>query len=353
LGWGDFSIPWKVTSNSLVSDGNIPSMHGGGENGMRVRHKEFLGPIYSQTSFTNKVFYVNPGLQETFPWLAGVAANFQQYKIHGLVMVYKPALPDGIVSFSSLGNVVIISEENVNAPAYTSQIQMEQTQFCASAKPTEPIVAPVECKSSLIDINVKQIRSGSVPTGGTQQMYDFCQLQVATTGQTTANVLMGNLYLSYDISLLNPAYGGILSIDSASYLLTGCASATPLGIGQVKGFDSIGLTFNGATGTVVTFPIGSVGTYLAILRATCASGAITLPTQTCVNITEQKVFDNHGSAYPYAPALTGETSTKICDGHLFSITDPSVVATITFSGATFPTVTYADYFVTAVNPNVA
>ena len=62
LGSGDY----RVSSNSAVI----------------VRHKEFVTEVRGYNTFTVRGSYdINPGRAETFPWLAGVASRFQEYKI--------------------------------------------------------------------------------------------------------------------------------------------------------------------------------------------------------------------------------------------------------------------------------
>ena len=81
LGSGDYKVASNsVVSQSLKGNASIPSMHAEGQS-VIVRHKEFVTEVRGYNTFTVRGSYdINPGRAETFPWLAGVAARFQEYK---------------------------------------------------------------------------------------------------------------------------------------------------------------------------------------------------------------------------------------------------------------------------------
>jgi len=225
LGWGDYSVPWKGKMNSLVSAGNVPEVHGVSESGVRLCHKEFIGQLYSSTAFTNHEFVINPGIDDTFPWLSSIAANFQEYRLDGMVISFKSELTNAVATFSSLGSVIIATDLNPAAPAAASQVAMEQMQFVASAKPNESIVAPIECAPQFGGHDVRFIRTGSVPASASICDYDHGKLQVATVGQPSDGVALGRLYVSYDITLLNPKLTNVAYQNTAIYGLTAPAAA--------------------------------------------------------------------------------------------------------------------------------
>lgn len=326
LGWGDYSVPWSVVGNSLLTKGQVPSVNNVGSTAMRINHVEFLGPIYSTTAFTDRVYPLNLGMPQTCPWSSNVAANFQQWELVGAVVVFKPSLPDGLASFSSLGNVVIAIQMNPSADAFTNQIEMEQTQFVASIKPTLPLVAPVECDPSQGGKGVLLVRTGDVPTGSVVQSYDHGKIEIATVGQASDGVMLGNVYLSIDALLYNPIFGHDRLVNGAHYTFNSASSAAPFGTTTTKVFDTVGLTFSS---TVMTIPVGTSGNLHYDLDWVSSSTALTTPTITLANAT---LLTNQWS--PNA----GETATRCHVGHTIHITNPAVVATLTLSAATFGTI---------------
>lgn len=69
---------------------------------------------YTTSSFTcnNKPLVINPGCSRSFPWLAKLAANFQEYEFIQLVYEYKPTISDGNTNIS--GTVVMFTQYNPN-----------------------------------------------------------------------------------------------------------------------------------------------------------------------------------------------------------------------------------------------
>jgi hypothetical protein len=77
-GFGDY----KIRGQTLGSAG--PPRFNGGRNPI-ISHREFLGDVLSSTTFSSTTYTLNPGLQQTFPWLNAIATNFEQYKFRGCV----------------------------------------------------------------------------------------------------------------------------------------------------------------------------------------------------------------------------------------------------------------------------
>lgn len=49
-------------------------------------------------TFNYSTWQLNPGQKSLFPWLAGIASNFESYKFHGLVFEYKSMSADALNS---------------------------------------------------------------------------------------------------------------------------------------------------------------------------------------------------------------------------------------------------------------
>jgi hypothetical protein len=67
-----------------------------------IRHREYLGEISGSISYdVKRSFEINPGNPDTFPWLSGVAARFQEYRIRGLVFHYIPSSGNAVSGTSA------------------------------------------------------------------------------------------------------------------------------------------------------------------------------------------------------------------------------------------------------------
>jgi len=335
MGWGDYGIPWEVKNNTLVTTSGVPSMHDTGDSGFAIQHKEFLGPLYSTTTFTSNTYSVNPGLWATFPWLSQIAANFQQYKLTGAVVVFEPVLPDGMASFASLGTVMIAAQMNPAASNFSSEIQMMQTKFVTAGKPTQTLYAPIECSPvSGSGSNNLLVRTNAVPSNQVVNNYDYCKITIATNGQPSAGVMLGKLWLTTEVILFNPCSGEGLGVWGANYsVITGADSTHPLGTSPVKNCDDFGLTFTSST---VTFPVGIIGKLRLSLQYVMSSSALTMPAVTFTNATSVT------STYGPAP---GETATRGVITNTFNITDSNVACVITFGNPTIGTLSSARLYI--------
>lgn len=266
----------------MVYKGNVPSMHQTGEGGMRIYHKECIGVITSTTGFDVQTYQINPGLNGTFPWLSGIARNYQQYDINGLAFVYKPTCSDAIsaATVSSMGSVSMSSDQNVIAQLPTSTIQMLQAQFSVSGKPSAELVMPVEQNKKYGGRMTTHllVRTGDVPAGGNRQFYDDCVMFVATDGNGVEGTQLGQLFVTYDISFYNPASLAPGSedrtcrwtvddtIDGKSNLF-GASEAN-----RVVEFDNIGVRYDGGDNGLY-FDIGNVGIYMVHYHVKTTLGA--------------------------------------------------------------------------------
>ena len=168
-GFGDY----VVNENSLM---RLPIMNPpevvNSSAGFIVRHREYITDVVAHAAFTNVSFALNPGMNQTFPWLAGVAASFESYEWRGLVLEYKTNYSDAISTTGSLGTVIMATSYNANDVAFTNKLEMENYEFANSNKPSLSVYHPVECERNQNVLNHLYVRTGAV---GTQdlRMYDL------------------------------------------------------------------------------------------------------------------------------------------------------------------------------------
>lgn len=202
VGMGDY----VVDQNSVLTSGaavtsvpNFPSMSNN-----RVRHKECLGVIRSagNTNFSIlRKLRFNPGDPNTFPWLNSFAGNFTSYKVHGAVLVFETNTSD-YAATPYLGTVCIGTRYDTREPDFVSMTEMQNCKFSVSAKPSQSILHPIECKDGFQPFDTWQVRRGN-ETDVTYG-YDKCTVFVAAEGLQGSSTVIGRLWVSYDIELLNP-----------------------------------------------------------------------------------------------------------------------------------------------------
>jgi len=152
LGQGDY----EVSSNSIVKSAKaapqIPLMHSSNQT-VVVRNREYLGQVISSTAFTVQGFFpINPGRDDTFPWLSQIARRFQEYTLKGMVFHYVPT-SGSISTTQALGSVMMqTTYRSTDAPP-TSKIEMLNEYWANEAVPMIPFV---------IQLNVIPVRIRSM-----------------------------------------------------------------------------------------------------------------------------------------------------------------------------------------------
>jgi len=254
-GYGDY----YVKSNTIASYGKaleasteVPSFSGDDRN-VRIRHRECIGTIASPATpalFTNKTYRVNPGNNLTFPWLAGIAANYQQYKFHGLVFFFKSETSEYSAT-TAMGKVILATNYNVLDPAYSSAIEMQNSQFAVADKPSRSIMHALECdpgQSAYKLYYTADANSGVTPTN------DFANFQIATDALVAASTAgLGTLWVTYDVELMKPIipFGALTNTASMGELWTAQNTAAfnrPITAG----------TFNAVVSQTTARPLGIV-----------------------------------------------------------------------------------------------
>lgn len=251
----------KPRTNSLLAaatkgqEGNeVPYMH---ETGQRVTvcHREYLGDIYSSTSSFSAIdFPLNPGMNETNPWLAPIANQYTSYEYGGLVAEFVSEGSE-YTNSAGLGYVAMAVQYDSVDPKFNNKRDMLNSQFANAAKPSKSFQAWVECKrESGQPLNQLYVRSGEVPVGADKRMYDLGRLTVAVGGNTVSDVIIGELWLTYDISFFLPVGTERMApnVMYAQIQGDGASDAVPLGATYIVNPDN---TMQLAiSGTEITFP---------------------------------------------------------------------------------------------------
>jgi hypothetical protein len=241
LGLGAYSVKSNTLYNSTIKSGEIPSMHNQGQS-VIVRHKEYIGDVISSGTagqFNSVSYSINPGLPGTFPWLSGIADQFQEYTFKGLLFEYKSASADAIASSTNtaLGTVIMTTRYNPVLPAPTGKIDALNEYFSSDAKPSEDFCHFIECDLRENPFNVLYTRSTSPPANANIQNYDLGELYVCTQGLQGTNNVCGEIWASYEVELRKPIITDDLVLSSgaqfSSYATAGISTTNYFGTSQV------------------------------------------------------------------------------------------------------------------------
>lgn len=257
FGSGKYTVVGPTPKYNVLQSSSIqtPKFTSNGPSNI-VCHREYIGDISGSSSFSNALYPINPGVVETFPWLASVAANYQEYRIHGMAFHFRADMTD----FTNSGNpgfVVMATNYNADLPAYSSKQQMENSEYAVSVKPTQDLVHFIECDPAQSPYSVHYVRSGVVPAGQDLRLYDHGTFQFATVGNGGLTTPLGELWVTYCVEFLKPVLP--LSLPS----------------GQVDHFQRTNTTGTAICGdTAVAAPINEIGCVLTSSTITWPMGAI-------------------------------------------------------------------------------
>jgi len=332
LGYGTYS----VKRNTLLTSTASPGMHSNNVS-VLIRHREYISDVITSATagnFSVNSFNLNPGLATTFPWLGPLAQNYQEYRIKGMVIEYKPKSGNAVGSNNTaLGTVIIATQYNPKAAAFTSKFAMDNEAFVTDCLPYECMYHPIECDPKQNPFNVQLVRGGALASTDDIKEYDWGIVSVATQGSQGTSVNFGELYIIYEIELLKPALLGSLGsyYPVAHYISTTYTNALPFKAATAK-LDTIGLT---VTGTVITLPANALpGSYLVNLIWYGSAVTNVNPALTPTNgLAAYQMYLNDTSTAPISTPSVSGTNIVMLNQTFQYIPLPNVVGTLTI-GAT-------------------
>jgi len=291
LGSGDYSVGSNtIVKKVMKGSDSVPMMHQEGQT-ILVRHKEYLGEVLGSIAFrVNQSFELNPGNSSTFPWLSGVASHFQEYKIRGLVFHYVPTSGSAVSSTNAaLGSVMLQTSYRSNDTPPSSKVEI-LNEYCSNESvPAEPFAHPVECDPRENPFNVQYVRTGAVPTGDSKLLYDLGVTHVAVSGQQANDVVLGDLWVTYEIELKKPVLESNVTSSTQSFsaeVVSASLTASSYFATPTSRSGQLECTIDGRT---ITFPKGTYGRYIICVRIastltgfTSFNGGAGVATQNCV-----------------------------------------------------------------------
>lgn len=213
MGQGDY----KVNYNSLLTNSGPPSFSTNGDD-VIIKHREFIADLTSSTGFVNSNYLINPGNASLFPWLSGLATNFEEYEFLGLIFEFKSTSGSAIASTNNaLGTVMMATDYNVENGNFSTKRAMETTEFSTSASTAESFIHPIECAKNKNVLGIQYI-TASTSVGavtGDPRFYYQGNLQIATAGQQAASITIGELWVSYQVKLAKPIFAGLSTSASS------------------------------------------------------------------------------------------------------------------------------------------
>jgi len=335
LGFGTY----RVQNNSIMKTGvalpegtQIPGFASQGHE-TRICHREYIRDVIvpaSPTAFTNTSNAINAGNAQLFPWLAGIAMNFQQYRFNGLVFEYRTMSSD-TTSGGALGTVSMATDYDAIDTPFITKLALENAQYSTSSKPSVSMLHAVECAPMESLQRMFYVRNPLAASATSdQRFYDVGNFQLATTGlPSTTGTVVGELWASYDVTLYKPLLGSAL-FGSAQNLTcsVGVAASTPfgsapvlLGAGLVAVTNSSTIAFNTIGQYSLVFALG--GSSFTSAVTTGSTAAVTFLFNSTLTSSTTPVF-----LYNVICSAVGQTFTIAFASTTFTLTDLNIFAVI-------------------------
>lgn len=207
IGTGDYMVAGDTAVNALIKapshSGDVGASFASNADIVRIRHREYIndittGPVAG--AFALQSLPVNPALVQSFPYLANIAQNFEEYRFRGLVFEFVSSASPYLAS-SAMGTLVVAMEYNPLAPVFTNKPQMENSDYAVSSRFDKNLMYGVECKQFTQNSYLTRYQAADPLTA-----YDSGLFQVATVPGSgfPVNSVVGELWVSYDVELMRP-----------------------------------------------------------------------------------------------------------------------------------------------------
>lgn len=202
---GENSIVKPLTSSAvpLLNSTDLKDGH------IRVKHREFIADLTTQTEsvFLNAV--LNPTDSTSFPWLSQIAVNFQQWIPHGIVIEFVSTSGSAVGANTALGSVSIATVYDAdNFAPFATKAELLNTYFAVSGKPSENLMHAIECDPEEMSQRVLLTALPGPGLNNGPNWYSLGIVSILTTGAQVPTAIggfvAGELWVTYDISLLKP-----------------------------------------------------------------------------------------------------------------------------------------------------
>lgn len=170
----------------------IGNMNG---NSFRVRKREFIQNIVPTDPFTPLAIEFNPGLKSCFPWLSGVAVNFEKYVIKKLSFCYETAQSTFVP-----GMVMMAPEFNVSDPPPSTKTELLEYAYACRAPVWKNFKMNIP-ERMIMSYRDYYVRAVAVTD---RKLYDPLYIIVATDAVSTELNYCGELWIEYEVEFTLP-----------------------------------------------------------------------------------------------------------------------------------------------------
>jgi len=205
--------PTSMSRSVRTGKPSIQTMRNGD---CRIVHREYIQDITSSATsntFSASSLSINPGQSAVFPWASKIAQNFESYRFRKLNFYYETEQASTLV-----GTVVqAVDYDSADSTPTSKQAMM---QFRGSVRSAAWNAS--KHVSMLEDLSKKKtyfVRPSVQPANTDIREYDVGKYVIASQ-VTGTSVLLGEVYVEYDLELLTPIFNSSVG-DCESFTISG------------------------------------------------------------------------------------------------------------------------------------
>jgi len=260
-----------------------------------VMHREFIGNVTgAQNWAVASTFAINPGLAASFPWLSGIAQNWETYRFKKLRFCYYTRTGSNVP-----GSVILAHDPDSSDAAPSTEQIMTTYEAVQEDAPWKDICLALRASSLHEGQQRKFVRTAPLAANEDIKLYDSGNLYLAVVDGTA--VSWGKLWVEYEIDFQTPQLppAGLAVVTNGVMQAPAGTVASPLLNGVAAGTIVLtqALTVLSWTGLV----IGQE--YLVMISS---SNTVTLTLGTWVGVTTKTSLGENGADYtvPYSVVAT-------------------------------------------------
>lgn len=275
MGLSPVSAP---ATQAFVQGWREPKFQHRSSQGFRVEHIEYLTDVAGYTNFGESgsisQFSINPGNSAIFPWLSGIANDFEQYTFHKLSAYYIPAG----VSTATAGTVVLSPDYDPNdavvgtdTSSTLSEAELLNFQDRQIGVPWAALSCPFN-KGGMFPTGPRKYIDVGTYASDDARLIDAAQLLIAAYQASVDNTVFGKVFLHYDVECFIPArdISPVGDRAGATQYYNTTAQALTSGVAAYMGASG---TWVGRGNTGITHSVGVFTVPVGWWKVTCRIGA--------------------------------------------------------------------------------
>lgn len=213
-GRGLYTGQGEYVDNQLIAGSDQKPLHGSFSNNetgsVTYSARQFVRILNAPSTgaFTTETLAINPGIAATYPWLSGIAANFEEYRFKQLIFEVQSTLDNTTLQANGqAGTIIIAADYNVNDSTFLNAEDLMQYHGAVSGKITDNLRCGVEMHPGKgRSGSTRFIRQAPHRLGTDLDEYDLGQVVLAYNNIPSAlyNQQVGYLWVYYTVELMKP-----------------------------------------------------------------------------------------------------------------------------------------------------